>query len=296
MSDLVLLDDFLQGLQLEEGLSKHTLSAYRSDLLRFRDWLALRGAALTQFVTQDWQAYVDARLQQGWSPRSQARALASLRRWLSFLAEQGLALENPLSAQATPVLAQRLPRAPAESVVERLLDAPDVATPLGLRDRAMLELMYACGLRVSELVALRLDQLDLLQGWVRLYGKGNKERLLPMGDEARLWLERYLVQSRPLLAVQRQLEVVFVSQQGREMVRQTCWHRIKQLACQAGLSAELSPHALRHAFATHLLDHGADLRSVQLLLGHADLSTTQIYTHVAKQRLQSWHQIHHPRG
>lgn len=296
MREETLLADFLQGLRLEEGLSAHTLSAYRSDLRHFGEWLAPRGAGLTQFVAQDWQAYVDARLQQGWSPRSQARALASLRRWLFFLAGQGVLLDDPLSTQVTPALAQRLPRAPSEGVVERLLEAPDVTTPLGLRDRAMLELMYACGLRVSELVALRLDQVDLLQGWVRLYGKGNKERLLPMGDEARLWLQRYLAQSRPLLAAQRQLEVVFVSQQGREMVRQTCWHRIKQLACQAGLSAELSPHALRHAFATHLLDHGADLRSVQLLLGHSDLSTTQIYTHVAKQRLQSWHHIHHPRG
>jgi len=290
------LTEFLHVLSLEEGLSSHTVSAYRSDLLAFSAFLAASERDLIGFMVEDWHAYVDHRRLQGWSVRSQSRAMACLRRFVKFLLSQSLRSDDPLKQQKAPAMPMRLPKDISEDAVLRLLAAPDVQKPLGVRDRAMLEVMYATGLRVSELTGLLMDQVDLLQGWLRLRGKGNKERLVPLGEEALDWLTRYLSQVRSLWAKSRTEEAVFLSQQGRAMTRQTCWHRIKQLALIAQMPVTISPHSLRHAFATHLLNHGADLRSVQLLLGHADLSTTQIYTHVAQQRLQSWHHQHHPRG
>jgi integrase/recombinase XerD len=290
------LTEFLQVLLLEEGLSQHTVSAYRSDLLAFSTYLSEVDRHLISFVVEDWQRYVDRRRSLGWSARSQARAMACLRRFVKFSLVQGLRQDDPMMQQKAPAMPVRLPKDISEMSVLRLLEAPDLNKALGVRDRAMLEVMYATGLRVSELTALLMDQLDMLQGWLRLRGKGNKERLVPLGEEALDWLTRYLSQVRPIWVKSRAEEAVFLSQQGRSMTRQACWHRIKQLAQIAEMPTSISPHSLRHAFATHLLNHGADLRSVQLLLGHADLSTTQIYTHVAQQRLQSWHHQHHPRG
>ena len=236
------------------------------------------------------------RLQQGYQARSTARLLSALRTFYRYLLRERLIHEDPTLQVELPQLGKPLPKSLSEAEVEALLAAPDIAEPLGLRDRAMLEVLYACGLRVSELVALSLEQINLRQGVLRVLGKGSKERLVPLGEEALIWLQRYQAEARGLLLAGRPSSVLFPSQRGEQMTRQTFWHRIKLHARHADILKPLSPHTLRHAFATHLLNHGADLRVVQLLLGHSDLSTTQIYTHVAKARLQALHAAHHPRG
>ena len=291
-----LLREFIDSLWLERGLSPHTRNAYLTDLRGFALWLAGRGSSLRQAGREAILDHLGWRLQQGYQARSTARLLSALRTFYRYLLRERLIHEDPTLQVALPQLGKPLPKSLSEAEVEALLAAPDIAEPLGLRDRAMLEVLYACGLRVSELVALSLEQINLRQGVVRVLGKGSKERLVPLGEEALIWLQRYQAEARGLLLAGRPSSVLFPSQRGEQMTRQTFWHRIKLHARHAGILKPLSPHTLRHAFATHLLNHGADLRVVQLLLGHSDLSTTQIYTHVAKARLQALHAAHHPRG
>ena len=291
-----LLREFIDSLWLERGLSPHTRNAYLTDLRGFALWLAGRGSSLRQAGREAILDHLGWRLQQGYQARSTARLLSALRTFYRYLLRERLIHEDPTLQVELPQLGKPLPKSLSEAEVEALLAAPDIAEPLGLRDRAMLEVLYACGLRVSELVALSLEQINLRQGVVRVLGKGSKERLVPLGEEALIWLQRYQAEARGLLLAGRPSSVLFPSQRGEQMTRQTFWHRIKLHARHAGILKPLSPHTLRHAFATHLLNHGADLRVVQLLLGHSDLSTTQIYTHVAKARLQALHAAHHPRG
>ena len=291
-----LIDQFLDSLWLEKGLSKHTRSAYRTDLRSLAGWLEGRGGALQRASRADLMAYMGWRLAAGYQARSSARMLSCVRSFYRYLLRQQLISEDPTRDVAMPKLGRPLPKSLSEADVERLLTAPDTEDSLGLRDRCMLEVLYATGLRVSELVGLRLDQLNLRKGVVRVTGKGSKERLVPLGEEAMRWLEQYLHSARVQLLAGKPADVLFPSRQGQMMTRQTFWHRIKQHALTAGIRSNLSPHTLRHAFATHLLNHGADLRVVQMLLGHSDLSTTQIYTHIARQRLHDLHAQHHPRG
>ncbi len=291
-----LLREFIDSLWLERGLSPHTRNAYLTDLRGFALWLAGRGSSLRQAGREAILDHLGWRLQQGYQARSTARLLSALRTFYRYLLRERLIDEDPTLQVELPQLGKPLPKSLSEAEVEALLAAPDIAEPLGLRDRAMLEVLYACGLRVSELVALSLEQINLRQGVLRVLGKGSKERLVPLGEEALIWLQRYQAEARGLLLAGRPSSVLFPSQRGEQMTRQTFWHRIKLHARHAGILKPLSPHTLRHAFATHLLNHGADLRVVQLLLGHSDLSTTQIYTHVAKARLQALHAAHHPRG
>ena len=291
-----LLRQFIDSLWLERGLSPHTRNAYLTDLRGFALWLAGRGSSLRQAGREAILDHLGWRLQQGYQARSTARLLSALRTFYRYLLRERLIDEDPTLQVELPQLGKPLPKSLSEAEVEALLAAPDIAEPLGLRDRAMLEVLYACGLRVSELVALSLEQINLRQGVLRVLGKGSKERLVPLGEEALIWLQRYQAEARGLLLAGRPSSVLFPSQRGEQMTRQTFWHRIKLHARHAGILKPLSPHTLRHAFATHLLNHGADLRVVQLLLGHSDLSTTQIYTHVAKARLQALHAAHHPRG
>lgn len=290
------IEAFLDGLWLERGLSEHTLSAYRADLLGFARWLQGQGSSLLAAGRDRLLQYLAARVQAGARPRSTARLLSSLRRFYRYQVREGRLEIDPTAQVESPKLGRPLPAALSEQDVEVLLAAPQETDLLGLRDKAMLELLYATGLRVSELVGLGLGGLNLRQGVVRVTGKGSKERLVPVGEEALNWLERYLASARPALLGGRQSPDLFVTQRGEGLTRQAFWYRIKHYARVAGISKALSPHTLRHSFATHLLNHGADLRVVQLLLGHSDLSTTQIYTHVARQRLQELHAKHHPRG
>lgn len=291
------IDRFLDALWMEHGLSQNTLSAYGNDLRQFSNWLGNQQVSTLQSVERGViQEYLAFRTRHSNSPRSTARLLSSLRRFYSWLRRERHISEDPTALIDAPKLGRPLPKSLSESDVEVLLSAPDTSTAMGLRDRCMLEVLYASGLRVSELVGLSIAQLNLRQGVVRVTGKGNKERLVPLGEEAISWLERYMVESRPILMKQQTNEDLFVSNRQQAMTRQTFWHIIKRYAKQAGISTTLSPHTLRHAFATHLLNHGADLRVVQMLLGHSDLSTTQIYTHIAQQRLKEMHQQHHPRG
>lgn len=292
----VQIDGFLDRLWMEHGLSDKTLDAYRSDLNGFARWLRAQGLSLLAVERNVLLGYLAERVGGGAKPRSTARLLSSLRRFYRFQVREGLMSQDPTAEVESPRLGRPLPHALTEKDVETLLLAPDPEQAIGLRDRAMLETLYATGLRVSELVGLRIDQLNLRQGLVRVVGKGNKERLVPLGEEAVDWIERYWREARPMLLGQRQDASVFVTQRGAGLTRQAFWYRIKHYAQAAGIHKALSPHTLRHSFATHLLNHGADLRVVQLLLGHSDLSTTQIYTHVARQRLQSLHAEHHPRG
>ncbi|MCC5811549.1 MAG: site-specific tyrosine recombinase XerD [Ectothiorhodospiraceae bacterium] len=294
--DQAAIDRFLDALWSERGLGRHTLAAYGSDLRVFSVWLRHRGGRLERASRVDVLGYLAERVEQGARPRSTARMLSSFRRYYRWLVREGRLKNDPTANVDSPRLGRPLPHALTEEQVERLLAAPDVDAPLGLRDRAMLELMYAAGLRVSELVELQLQALNLRQGVVRTIGKGSKERLVPMGEEAMDWIERYLGEARPGLARGGKSEHVFLTARGAGMTRQAFWYRVKAHALEAGIHQPLSPHSLRHSFATHLLNHGADLRVVQLLLGHSDLSTTQIYTHVARQRLQDLHARHHPRG
>jgi len=291
-----LIEAFVDALWMEHGLSEHTLAAYRSDLSAFARWLGKRRRSLLDAGERDIQNYLAERLRQGLQARSSARFGSSLRRFYRYQVREGRLQEDPTARLASPRPGRSLPKALSEAEVERLLAAPDTGTPLGLRDRAMLEVLYATGLRVSELVGLVMDQLNLTQGLVRVTGKGGKERLVPLGEEALDWLKRYLAEARPALVQGRPSDHLFPGRDGGGLTRQAFWYRIKAHARAAGIKTALSPHTLRHAFATHLLNHGADLRVVQMLLGHSDLSTTQIYTHVARERLRSLHARHHPRG
>jgi len=294
--DTQLLDQFLDGIWLESGLSANTLAAYRTDLLAFQIWLAKKRLTLEQVTRADLLAYLAANVRSGLSPRSSARHLSTLRRFYRYLLIQGRTQADPTADVRSPVIGRPLPKNISEQGVEKLLSTPPRDTALGSRDRAMLETMYASGLRVSELVGLTLNELDLTTGLVRVVGKGGRERIVPLGEEASESLREYLGQARSDLLKAQLTDAVFVTRRGGPMTRQAFWQLIKRYAQQAGIGAEFSPHSLRHAFATHLLNHGADLRSVQMLLGHTDLSTTQIYTHVARARLQSLHGTHHPRG
>ncbi len=297
------IDRFCDALWLEDGLAPNTLSAYRRDLTAFARWLAYRGGPeLAAAQDGDVQGYIAARFAQS-KATSSNRRLVTLRRFYRWALRERLRTDDPTLRLDTARQPPRRPRTLTEAQVEALLAAPDASTPLGLRDRAMLELLYASGLRVSELVALPMVRLSLAEGVVQISGKGGKERLVPFGEAAHDWLERYLRDARPALLGGRDCAFVFVTarsgQRAREatgMTRQMFWTLIKAHARTAGVDAPLSPHTLRHAFATHLLNHGADLRVVQLLLGHADISTTQIYTHIARERLKTLHARHHPRG
>ncbi|MEJ2479041.1 MAG: site-specific tyrosine recombinase XerD [Acidihalobacter sp.] len=291
------IEGFLDALWAERGLSDHTLRAYRSDLAGFAGALGERGKALLGAGREDIQDYLGTRLSSGGSPRTAARLLSALRRFYRYQLREGRISEDPTARIDPPRLGRPLPDALSEEEVEHLLKTPDPQDAEGLRDRAMLELLYATGLRVSELVGLADSQLNLRHGVVRVFGKGSKERLVPLGEEASRWVERYLSEARPeLMHGHAPSKAVFVTRRGGPMTRQAFWYLIRRHARRAGIVKHLSPHTLRHAFATHLLNHGADLRVVQMLLGHSDLSTTQIYTHVANARLQALHAAHHPRG
>jgi len=293
---LQVIEQFTDAMWMERGLSRNTLSAYRNDLSGLACWLLKQGRTLVTAQRQDLLAYLSERVNDGAKPRTTARLLSSMRRFYRYLIREGLLHEDPSVRIDTPRIGRPLPDTLSESEVEALLDAPDEHDTLGLRDRAMLELLYACGLRVSELVGMTTDQASLTQGVVRLVGKGSKERLVPMGEEAVDWLQYYLDESRPDLAAGSSAKQLFITRRGKGMTRQAFWYRIRHYAVKSGINKPLSPHTLRHAFATHLLNHGADLRVVQMLLGHSDLSTTQIYTHVARERLKELHAQHHPRG
>lgn len=291
-----LIDRFLDALWLEDGLAKNTLAAYRRDLALFAGWLAREaGRELAQAHGSDVQGYMVAR-HAGSKATSANRRLAVFRRFYRWALRERVATEDPTLRLRPARQPMRVPKTLSESQVDALLAAPEVATPLGARDRAMLELMYASGLRVSELVELRLTNLSLADGVVRVTGKGSKERLVPFGEEARRWLEGWLADGRPALLEGRRSDALFVTVRADAMSRQMFWNLVKKYALAAGIRLAISPHTLRHAFATHLLNHGADLRAVQMLLGHADISTTTIYTHVARERLRQLHAKHHPRG
>ena len=291
----ILIDNFIDVLWLEKGLSKNTLSAYRHDISSFSDWY--KGVSLLEVQRVDLLDYLSQRLKDGYSSRSTARSLSSLRAFYSHITVKHNLKENPTSRVDSPKLGRSLPKTLSEDEVEKLISSPDVEDYIGLRDRAMLELIYACGLRVSELISLDMLNLNLRQGVIRVIGKGEKERLVPMGEEALDWVQRYINKGRPyLLKEDNKVSELFLSKRGKSMTRQTFWYRIKEYANKASINKDLSPHTLRHAFATHLINHGADLRTVQLLLGHSSLSTTQIYTEVARHRMKELHNEHHPRG
>ncbi|WP_058616415.1 site-specific tyrosine recombinase XerD [Tepidimonas taiwanensis] len=294
--DDALVDRFVDALWLEDGLSARTLAAYRSDLVALAGWLAASGRGLRQASVADLQAYMAARLP-GSRVSSSNRRLTVFRRFYRWALREGVRTDDPTLPLLSAKRLARVPKTLTEAQVEALLAAPDTGEPLGVRDRAMLELLYATGLRVSELVALRLYEVSLPDQVLRVTGKGNKERLVPFGDVAADWLRRYLTEARPALLAGRRSDDLFVTgRHGQAMTRVMFWMLVKRYARAAGIAAPLSPHTLRHAFATHLLNHGADLRAVQLLLGHADISTTTIYTHVARERLKALHARHHPRG
>ena len=299
-SDAALLDQFCDALWLQDGLAKNTLAAYRSDLALFAAWLADEGNSLQAVEAGDVKSYLahlyrrPRELQP--KPASLRRLQAALRRFYRHLLANGRIAADPMQNIEQPRMPQRFPKTLSEAEVEALLRAPDVARPVGLRDRAMLELLYAAGLRVTELIKLRLFEVSLEDGVVRVLGKGDKTRLVPLGEVAIDWLGRYLAESRPQLLQGGACDQVFVTARRQGLSRQMFWSLVKRHAVTAGIGKPISPHVLRHAFATHLLNHGADLRVVQLLLGHADISTTQIYTHVARERLKRLHAQHHPRG
>jgi len=292
-----LLDEFVDSLWLEDGLSRNTLESYRRDLQQFALWLhGTRKRSLLDAEHADLLAYLAHRFQLKARASSTARLLSSLKRFYQFVVREGKRAGDPTLNIDAPKRARPLPKNLTEGDVEKLLAAPDVDSALGLRDSAMLEILYASGLRVSELISMKTAQLSHDMGVVRILGKGSKERLVPVGEEALSWILRYVAQSRGVLLEARTSDALFVTARAAPMTRQAFWQLIKRYALQAGISTTLSPHTLRHAFATHLLNHGADLRVVQMLLGHADISTTQIYTHVARERLKQLHAKHHPRG
>lgn len=290
------IDAFIDMLWLEKGLSEHTQQSYRTDLSKLALYCQQRGmrdiSAVTTEMVQD---YLVHRHSEKLSARSTQRAMSAMRAFFVYLVNQHLRVDNPITPLRNPKIPQSLPSSLSERQVDDLLNAPDIEDPIECRDRCMLEVLYATGLRVSELISLRMDQVSTQQGVVRVTGKGNKDRLVPLGEDAVDWIEKYGKDARSILT-KHPTDLVFVSKRGSQMTRQTFWHRIKVYAARAGIEQHLSPHTLRHAFATHLLNHGADLRVVQMLLGHSDLSTTQIYTHVATERLQNLIHSHHPRG
>ncbi|MRX10027.1 site-specific tyrosine recombinase XerD [Pseudoduganella sp. FT25W] len=296
--NLALIDEFCDSLWLEDGLSKNTLEAYRRDMRLFAAWLEKMRpgvAGLQAVASHDIESYIAARHEQG-KATSSNRRLSVIKRFYQMLLRQRRITNDPSLKMASAKQPQRFVHTLSEAQVEALLEAPDVNTPLGLRDRTMLELMYASGLRVSELVELKMLELSLNDGVLRVTGKGAKTRLVPFGQQARVWIERYAKGARGIILNGQQDDALFVTGRGSGMTRQMFWVLIKKHALKAGITAPLSPHTMRHAFATHLLNHGADLRVVQLLLGHSDISTTQIYTHVARERMKHLHAQHHPRG
>lgn len=290
------IDRFCDALWLESGLSDNTLAAYRRDLLAFARHLHEHDRTLAGAAREDLQAHLGERFSRGAQASSSARSLSALRRFYRFLLREGDIEVDPSLEISSPKLSKPLPKSLSESDVDRLLDAPEVKKPLGCRDHAMLETLYATGLRVSELVRLQINELRTNPGVVQIVGKGGKERLVPLGESAMDAVDHYLKTARGELLGARMSDFVFVTRRGSGMTRQAFWQLVKRYARIAGIKSDLSPHTLRHAFATHLLNHGADLRSVQMLLGHSDLSTTQIYTHVARERLRNLHARHHPRG
>jgi integrase/recombinase XerD len=297
MDNQAIVEQFLQAMLLDEGLSANTTASYRNDLGRLLLWMQSDKLQLLTITSDHLQSYQYWLSEQDYAQRSRARMLSAMRRLFRYLFQESLREDDPSAQLISPRLPKRIPKDLSEQQVEALLDAPDPNIALELRDKAMLELLYATGLRVTELVGLTMENIGLRQGMVRVIGKGNKERLVPIGEDAIDWIETFLRQGRSELLGEKSSDVLFPSSRARQMTRQTFWHRIKHYAVIAGIDAEtLSPHVLRHAFATHLLNHGADLRVVQMLLGHSDLSTTQIYTHVATERLKLIHKQHHPRA
>lgn len=294
MNNTELIDQFLDAVWVEQGLSENTLSAYRSDLQILSVWLKEKN--LLEVTNSDLLQFLACRYKDGISSRSAARILSSLRRFYGYAIRENKITVDPTALIDSPHIGKPLPISLSERDVELLLNAPEVSIPLGLRDKTMLEMLYATGLRVTELVDLKFDQISFRQGVVRITGKGNKERLVPVGEEAMSWMEKYMTSARNSLLGGRQCDYLFVTNRADGMTRQAFWYIIKKHAKNVGINKELSPHTLRHAFATHLLNHGADLRVVQLLLGHTDLSTTQIYIHVARERLKELHAKYHPRG
>jgi integrase/recombinase XerD len=295
-NDIRFIEKYTDSLWLEKGLSDNTIVSYARDLRQLDKYLAQRGLSIAFAESGDLMSFLADRSQAGVKASSLARYLSSIKGFYKYMVRENYLAANPASLIDAPKQGRPLPKSLTESDVEALLAAPNVGTGIGLRDRAMLELLYACGLRVSELVNLDMSQLNLSAGVVKVFGKGSKERLVPIGEVAQNWLQKYIKQARPQLLKVAASGVLFPSNRGQHMTRQTFWYRIKQHGLTAGIQKPLSPHVLRHAFATHLLNHGADLRVIQMLLGHSDLSTTQIYTHVATQRLQNLHSQHHPRG
>jgi len=291
-----LVDQFLDAIWMERGLSANTLGAYRADLMTLGRRLSERNISIEQAEKADLLDFIAGRVEGGAKPRSTARQLSSFRRFFRYIMREGLRDTDPTAEIEMPRIGRSLPKSLTESEVDALLQAPNTDEPLGHRDRAMLELLYATGLRVSELINLKQSQVNFNQGVLRIIGKGDRERLIPLGDEAQRWLRDFMEGPRMEILLERQTDYLFPTRRGDRMTRQAFWHIIKRYAQKAGINKKLSPHSLRHAFATHLLNRGADLRVVQLLLGHSDLSTTQIYTHVARERLKDLHGEHHPRG
>lgn len=292
----VIMDRFLDAIWMERGLSENTLDAYRADLLALNQRLKGRNVQIVDAGKADLLDYISWRVEGGAKPRSTARQLSSFRRFYRYLLREGVISEDPTADIAMPKIGRSLPQSLSEDEVDALLAAPNVSEPLGNRDRAMLELLYATGVRVSELINLKMSQINLNQGVIRIVGKGDHERLIPLGDEAQDWLRDFIDGARIEILLERQTDYLFPTRRGDCMTRQAFWHIIKRYAKKAGVKKKLSPHTVRHAFATHLLNNGADLRVVQMLLGHSDVSTTQIYTHVARERLKDLHSQHHPRG
>ena len=297
MKNLALIDLFLNEYWIEKGLSENTVQSYRLDLTALCDWLDKNDLSLETLDAVDLQGFLGERLEKGYKATSTARMLSAMRKLFQYLYREKYRVDDPSAVLSSPKLPSRLPKYLTEQQVSDLLNTPDVEVPLELRDKAMLELLYATGLRVTELVSLTIENMSVQQGVVRVIGKGNKARIVPMGEEAAYWVRQFMLYGRPVLLNGQSSDVVFPSQRTQQMTRQTFWHRVKHYAILADIDADaLSPHVLRHAFATHLVNHGADLRVVQMLLGHTDLSTTQIYTHVAKERLKRLHERFHPRG
>ena len=291
-----LVDRFLDAIWMERGLSKNTLGAYRADLMTLARSLAERDKSIDLADKADLLEFIAARVEAGAKPRSTARQLSSFRRFFRYIMREGLRDIDPTADIEMPRIGRSLPKTLSEDEVDSLLNAPNTDEPLGHRDRAMLELLYATGLRVSELINLKQSQINFNQGVLRIVGKGDRERLIPLGEESQRWLKDFIDGPRMEILLERQTDYLFPTRRGDRMTRQAFWHIIKRYAEKAGVRRKMSPHSLRHAFATHLLNRGADLRVVQLLLGHSDLSTTQIYTHVARERLKDLHGEHHPRG
>ncbi|MEJ2173114.1 MAG: site-specific tyrosine recombinase XerD [Woeseiaceae bacterium] len=291
-----LVDRFLDAIWMERGLSQNTLGAYRADLMTLGRGLSRQEKSIDKADKADLLAFIAGRVEGGAKPRSTARQLSSFRRFFRYIMREGLRESDPTADIEMPRIGRSLPKTLTEEEVEALLNAPNTEEPLGHRDRTMLELLYATGLRVSELINLRQSQINFNQGVLRIIGKGDRERLIPLGDESQRWLQDFIDGPRMEILLERQTDYLFPTRRGNRMTRQAFWHIIKRYAEKANIRNKLSPHSLRHAFATHLLNRGADLRVVQLLLGHSDLSTTQIYTHVARERLKDLHGEHHPRG